>query len=140
MQLSLDGEIVPLNETVTYKSMMLSGVPNFAFAVGYTNSSWTLKVDLVCEHLCRMLAHMDAHRYDAMVAVAEDPSIELRPLLDIKAGYVQRAADKFPKLGSHGPWTVEMSYAADRARLRTGPVEDRALRFSTVGRDLAVAA
>jgi cation diffusion facilitator CzcD-associated flavoprotein CzcO len=134
MQLSLDGEVVPLNETVTYKSMMLSGIPNFAFAVGYTNISWTLKVDLVCEHLCRMLAHMDTHGHDAMVAVADDPSVELRPLLDFKAGYVQRAVDLFPQQGSHGPWTVEMNYTADRARLSTGPVEDPALRFSAAAR------
>ena len=111
--------------------MMLSGVPNFAFAVGYTNSSWTLKVDLVCEHLCRMLAHMDASGHDSVVAVADDPTIERRPLLDFSAGYVQRAVDLFPKQGSHGPWTLEMSYAADRARLRHGPVEDPALRFGT---------
>jgi monooxygenase len=141
MQLSLDGEVVPLNQTVTYKSMMLSGIPNFAFAVGYTNSSWTLKVDLVCEHLCRMLDHMDSHGYDAMVAVAEDPSIELRPLLEFKAGYVQRAIELFPQQGSHGPWTVEMNYAADRARLSTGPVEDPALRFSaSPQRDQLIAA
>jgi monooxygenase len=131
MQLSLDGETVSLSDTVTFKSMMLSGIPNFAFAVGYTNSSWTLKVDLVCEHLCRMLAHMDARGYGAMVPVADDPSLECRPLLDFKAGYVQRAVDQFPKQGSHGPWTVEMNYAADRERLLSGPVEDPALRFST---------
>jgi cation diffusion facilitator CzcD-associated flavoprotein CzcO len=131
LQLSLDGQVVPLNETVTYKSMMLSGIPNFAFAVGYTNISWTLKVDLVCEHLCRMLAHMDAQGHDTMVPVADDPSLEYRPLLDFKAGYVQRAIDLFPQQGSHGPWTVEMNYAADRARLSAGPIEDPALHFST---------
>jgi monooxygenase len=130
MQLTVDGNAVDFNETVTYKSVMVSGVPNFAFAVGYTNSSWTLKVDLVCEHLCRMLAHMDDRGYDTMVPIAEDPTLERRPLLDIKAGYVKRAAGKFPQQGSHGPWTVEMSYAADRARLLDGPVEDAALRFS----------
>ena len=109
---------------------MLSGVPNFAFAVGYTNSSWTLKVDLVCDHLCRMLALMDTRGYDTVVAVDDDPTVERRPLLDLRAGYVQRAVEQFPKQGSHGPWTVEMSYRADQARLRKGPVEDPALRFS----------
>jgi cation diffusion facilitator CzcD-associated flavoprotein CzcO len=130
MRLSVDGEPVALEETLAYKSMMLSGVPNFAFAVGYTNSSWTLKVDLVCEHLCRMLAEMDAAGQNAVVPVADDQAIDRRPLLDFQAGYVQRAAHTFPKQGSHGPWTVEMSYAADKARLRRGPVQDPALRFS----------
>ncbi len=129
IELEVDGERVEPDRTVAYKSMMLSGVPNFAFAVGYTNSSWTLKVDLVCEHLCRMLALMDARGQDSVMPVLDDPTVERRPLLDFHAGYVRRASHLFPKQGSHGPWTVEMSYAADRARLRRGPVEDPALRF-----------
>ena len=137
IDLTVDGRAVELGDELAYKSLMLSGIPNFAFAVGYTNASWTLKVDLVCEHLCRLLAHMDAHGYDTMVPVAEDPTIERRPLHDFTAGYVQRAIDEFPKQGSRGPWTIEMSYAADRARLREGPVEDPALRFSArADRDL----
>jgi cation diffusion facilitator CzcD-associated flavoprotein CzcO len=131
VQLTVDGEPVALDEKLAYKSMMLSDVPNFAFAVGYTNSSWTLKVDLVCDHLCRMLGLMDERGYDTVMAVADDPSIERRPLLDFTAGYVTRAVDAFPKQGTSGPWTVEMSYYADRDRLRKGPVEDPALRFSS---------
>ncbi|MHB8689690.1 MAG: flavin-containing monooxygenase [Solirubrobacteraceae bacterium] len=130
MQLTVDGDPVALDQKLAYKSMMLSDVPNFAFAVGYTNSSWTLKVDLVCDHLCRLLTQMDSKGYDTVMPVADDPSIERRPLLDFTAGYVTRAMDAFPKQGTSGPWTVEMSYYADRARLRTGPVEDPALRFS----------
>ncbi|HEX6390135.1 MAG TPA: NAD(P)/FAD-dependent oxidoreductase [Solirubrobacteraceae bacterium] len=130
--MAVDGREVRLGETVTYKSMMLSGVPNFAFAVGYTNSSWTLKVDLVCDHLCRMLAHMEARGLDTVTPVLEDTAMERRPLLDFQAGYVQRAVEAFPKQGSQGPWTVEMSYARDRDRLRKGPVEDAALRFERV--------
>jgi monooxygenase len=131
MKLRVDGDQADFNETLTYKSMMLSGVPNFTFAVGYTNSSWTLKIDLVCEHLCRMLALMDARGYDTIVPFDDDPTITRRPLLDFHAGYVQRAVDLFPQQGSHGPWTGEMSYKADYARLRRGPVEDPALKFST---------
>jgi len=138
--LSVDGDAVIVNETLIYKSMMLTGVPNFAFAFGYTNASWTLKVDLVCEHLCRLLAHMDAHGYDTVVPVADDPTLELRPMLDFQAGYVQRSVDMFPRQGSHGPWTVAMSYADDRARLRKGPVEDSGLRFSRSTPALVVAA
>ena len=71
LELEVDGEPVAFNERLAYKSMMLSGVPNFVFAVGYTNSSWTLKIDLVCEHLCRMLALMDARGDDTVVPVDE---------------------------------------------------------------------
>jgi cation diffusion facilitator CzcD-associated flavoprotein CzcO len=130
MTLCVDGTAVTVNDTLIYKSMMLSGVPNFAFAFGYTNASWTLKVDLVCEHLCRVLAHMRMHGYDTVVPVADDPTLQRRPMLEFKAGYVQRAVHMFPQQGSHGPWTVAMSYAADHARLRKGSVEDPALRFS----------
>ena len=64
MSLTVDGTPVHVGDTVAYKSMMLAGVPNFAFAFGYTNSSWTLKVGLLCEHFCRLLSHMDAHGHD----------------------------------------------------------------------------
>jgi cation diffusion facilitator CzcD-associated flavoprotein CzcO len=139
MELTVDDEPVVLGDCLAYKSMMLSGVPNFAFSVGYTNSSWTLKVDLVCEHFCRMLAHMDRNGVDTVVPVA-DQAIERRPLLDFKAGYVMRAIDHFPKQGTSGPWTVAMSVKADRERLRKGPVEDPALRFAASGdRELAAA-
>jgi monooxygenase len=141
LELTVDAEPVVFGDTVVYKSMMLSGVPNFAFALGYTNISWTLKVDLVCEHLCRLLAHMDEHGHDAVAPVAAEPTLERLPLLDLQAGYVQRGVSTFPRAGSHGPWTVKMDYAADRVRLLEGPVEDPALEFrgSSV-RDLALAA
>ena len=82
----------------------------------------------------------DANGHDAMVAVADDMGGELRPLMDFKAGYVQRAMDRLPKQGSQGPWTLEMSYAADRARLLAGPVEDPALQFSAARRAQLIAA
>ena len=134
MQLTVDGQSVDLHDCLAYKSMMLSGIPNFAFAIGYTNSSWTLKVDLVCDHLCRMLAYMDQHGYTTVVPVVDDPTMNKRPLLDFSAGYILRSIDQFPQQGSRGPWTVEMDYNVDHARLRKGPVKDSALRFSTAVR------
>jgi hypothetical protein len=74
---------------------------------------------------------MDRHGYTTVMPVADDPTMARRPLLDFAAGYVQRSIDLFPHQGSRGPWTAEMSYAADRARLRNGPVEDPALQFGT---------
>ncbi len=138
LELSLDGDPVAVNEAVAYKAMMLSGVPNFAFALGYVNAIWTLKVDLVGEHLCRLLAHMDARGYDTVVPELDDPALERLPYFDFQAGYVQRGMHAFPRRGSHGPWTVaELSYAEDVARLRQGSVEDPALRFRTSARELA---
>jgi len=127
IELTIDGEAVPLPDLMVYKSTMLEGVPNFAFIVGYTNSSWTLKVDLVCQYLCRVFSHMDASGYRSAAPVNDNPQMATRPLLDFGAGYVQRALDRFPRQGE-GPWEIKMSYDADAARLAE-PVEDAVLRF-----------
>ena len=129
--LTVDGEPVNLPDTVAYKSMMLTGIPNFVYAFGYTNSSWTLKIGLICEHFCRLLAHMDSRGYDSVRAELDDPSMPTSPLLDLSANYVQRVADELPRKGADGPWSVEMSYLADAKRLRAGEVADPNLRFGT---------
>ena len=110
--------------------MMLSGVPNFAFAVGYTNSSWTLKVGLLCEHFCRLLAHMDTHGHDVAVPVPSDPDMPTRPFLDFGAGYIQRVVDQLPRQGDRAPWLTSMNYQADVRLLRKLPVEDPELHLS----------
>jgi monooxygenase len=131
MSLSKDGNPIALKDTVAYKGMMLSGIPNFALAVGYTNASWTLKVGLLCEHFCRLLAYMDKHGYAA--CEAQTPAgLQTRPLLDFGAGYVQRAMADLPRQGLGAPWLMSMNYYQDVKLLRKGPVEDRALHFSTL--------
>ncbi|HWU31637.1 MAG TPA: NAD(P)/FAD-dependent oxidoreductase [Marmoricola sp.] len=138
--IDLDGEPLDLPKTVAYKAMMLSGVPNFAFAIGYTNISWTLKVDLVCEHFVRLLKLMDAK--GATVITPElDPTFPIpdKPLLDFAAGYVQRSLHLWPRAGEHGPWEFKMDYKFDGERLR-GAVEDDALVFSNPTRETAAVA
>ncbi|MFF6902744.1 flavin-containing monooxygenase [Streptomyces hydrogenans] len=132
IRLSVDGRETQPSDTMAYKAMMLSGVPNLVFALGYTNLSWTLKVDLVCEHFCRLLDHMDTHGYDTVEPVLDDPAVERVPYMDLSSNYVLRGIREFPRAGTSGPWTVEMAYERDVERLREGPVEDGALRF-TVG-------
>jgi cation diffusion facilitator CzcD-associated flavoprotein CzcO len=129
-QLFVDAREVALNETMAYKGMMLSDVPNFAFTIGYTNASWTLKADLVSEFVCRVLAHMDATGQDVCVPVNNDPSVSEAPLLDFTSGYVQRSLNEFPKAGSRQPWRLGMSYAHDLVTLRHRKIDDGALRFS----------
>ncbi|MFX0573801.1 flavin-containing monooxygenase [Nocardia nepalensis] len=128
--LTVDGRVVDPSATTVFKSMMLSGVPNLAFSLGYTNISWTLKVDLVCEHFCRLLDYMDAHGYATIEAVQADPHLPRVPLMDLSSGYVQRGISAFPHAGTRGPWTAEMAYEQDVTRLRDGAVEDPALRFT----------
>jgi monooxygenase len=131
--LSVDGKPVSLPDTIAYKGMMLSGVPNFAYAIGYTNSSWTLKVGLLCEHFCRLLAHMDAAGVDIARPVPSDPGMPTRPFLDFGAGYIQRAVDQLPRQGDRAPWLTSMNYQADVKLLLKLPVTDPELELTSSG-------
>ncbi|WP_369130391.1 flavin-containing monooxygenase [Modestobacter roseus] len=131
--LTVDGHPVHLADTVVYKGMMLSGVPNFAFAVGYTNSSWTLKIGLLCEHVTRLLAHLDAHGYASCRPEPADPDMPTRPFLDFAAGYVQRSVDQLPRQGDRTPWLTSMDYRTDRTLLRADSVVDPELLFTRAG-------
>ena len=128
MQLSVDGRPIKPSETVVYRGMMLSGIPNFAMAIGYTNSSWTLKIGLLCAYFCRLLRHMDVNGYDVAYAVA-DPAMPTRPLLDFGAGYVQRSLADLPRQGPTAPWLMSMNYDHDRKLLGSGDVADENLHF-----------
>ena len=130
MEIAVDGREVELPETMSYKGMMLSGVPNLALAIGYTNASWTLKCDLTCEYVCRLLRHMDEHGYSQCVPENRDPSVAALPFIDFSSGYVQRAIDKFPRQGSKAPWRLYQNYALDILSLKFGAVEDDAMQFS----------
>ena len=130
MTVTVDGAEVRANETVAYRSMMLSGVPNFVYLFGYTNASWTLKVGLVCERFCRLLGHLDAHGFDTAVPELDDPAMPTEPLLDLSSGYVRRALDQLPRRGTQGPWAVSMNYYDDVDRLRKSPIADPQLRLS----------
>jgi len=133
VELVVDGEPVDVPSAMTYKGMMLSGVPNCAFTVGYTNASWTLKADLTSEYVCRLLAHMDAHGYAKSVPEITDPTVEERPLLDFTSGYVLRSLDQFPKQGSKEPWKLRQNYVFDLPTIRRGPIEDGAMQLSALG-------
>ena len=137
MTVAVDGRDVELPETMGYKGMMLSGIPNMAMVIGYTNASWTLKCDLTCEYVCRLLNHMDEHGYAQCVAENRDPSVTKQPFIDFSSGYVLRAIDKFPKQGSKAPWRLYQNYARDILSLRHGAIEDGTMRFSRAGAGVA---
>jgi monooxygenase len=131
MQIAVDGEEIELPETMAYKGMMLSGVPNLALAIGYTNASWTLKCDLTCQYVCRLLQHMDKNSYSHCTPLNKDPSVTGQPFLDFSSGYVQRAIDRFPKQGSKAPWRLYQNYALDIVSLKFGSLQDGTLHFSS---------
>jgi cation diffusion facilitator CzcD-associated flavoprotein CzcO len=132
MTLAVDGEAVDLSRTMAYKGMMYSGVPNLASAFGYTNASWTLKCDLVAEHVCRLLNHMRAHGH-VQVTPRRDPSVAEEPVLDFTSGYVRRALSSLPRQGDRAPWRLHQNYVKDLVALRLGRVDDPALEFRAAG-------
>ncbi len=104
---------------MAYKALMLSGVPNFVYTIGYTNASWTLKADLVSAYVVRLLAHMDSVGARAVVPVRE-PDVEERPFMDLMSGYVLRALDRMPRQGDRAPWRLTQNYLLDLRMIRRG--------------------
>jgi len=130
MQLTVDGVDLDLANRLTYKGMMLEGVPNLAIAIGYTNASWTLKCELTCDYVTRLLDHLHATGLRQCTPVNADAEVVAQPLLGLSSGYVQRAADRFPKQGSRFPWQVHQSYLRDYRALKLRDVDDGAMVFS----------
>ncbi|HEY0516770.1 MAG TPA: NAD(P)/FAD-dependent oxidoreductase [Solirubrobacteraceae bacterium] len=140
IEIAVDGEEVSLPETVGYKGMMLSGVPNLALTLGYTNASWTLKADLVAEYVCRLLNHMQARGYARCTPKAPPADEPTAPFLDLKSGYVERALDKLPRQGARAPWRLNQNYPLDVRLLRRGALEDEGIEFSRATAPQAVPA
>lgn len=132
---SMDGVAIKLSEHFSYKGMMLSGVPNMALALGYTNASWTLKADLTSTYVCRLLKHMDRHGYSHCMPMNTDADLRETPIIDLASGYVLRAIDQFPKQGHRAPWKLYQNYVLDLLNLKYGRVTDGAMHFV---RDTAV--
>ncbi|MCO6186004.1 NAD(P)/FAD-dependent oxidoreductase [Rhizobium sp. L1K21] len=128
--LTVDGQPVQASERLVYKGMMLDGVPNFSFAIGYTNSSWTLKIGLLTTYLCRLLKYMGENGYASAVAKRPDGQLKTRPLLDFGAGYIQRAVDGLPRQGEGYPWVMSFSYFSDAALFKRGRIDDADMHFS----------
>jgi monooxygenase len=128
--ISRNGVPVDLHDTMAYKGMMLTHLPNMAFTIGYTNASWTLKADLVSEFVCRVLNYMDAKGFDTVEPQHPGSSVDERPLMDFTPGYVLRALDYLPKAGHVAPWRLKQNYLLDLRLIRRGKVDDEALEFT----------
>jgi cation diffusion facilitator CzcD-associated flavoprotein CzcO len=133
LDVEVDGRHIEPSETMAYKGMMLSDVPNLALAIGYTNASWTLKCELTAMYVCRLLKHMDEHGY-ARCCPRRNSSVKEEPLLTFSSGYVQRAIHAFPRQGSRAPWRVYQNYALDRLMLKRRPVDDGEMEFGAARR------
>ena len=128
--LEVDGAPADLAKTLAYKGMMFSEVPNLVSVFGYTNASWTLKADLTCEYVCRLLNHMRERGLVQCTPRNTDPTITAQPWIDFSSGYVQRSLALFAKQGSRAPWKLHQNYARDLLLLRFGKLDDGVLAFA----------
>jgi cation diffusion facilitator CzcD-associated flavoprotein CzcO len=125
---AIDGKELDFREHYTYRGMMFSDVPNMAFTVGYTNSSWTLKADLVSAYVCRILNELECTGSDYAVPRIKGHLGEA-PLLDFDAGYVLRSRDQMPKQGDRFPWKMHMNYIRDFISMRMGRLDKKELEL-----------
>ena len=128
MSLTVDGAPVDLSRTVSYKGVMVSGVPNFSMVIGYTNASWTLKADLISGYVARLLRHLRENGYVSATPVAPPEGADA-PFLDLTSGYVQRSVAALPKQGARAPWRLHQNYLRDLGLLRRGRLEDPGMTF-----------
>ena len=129
VETSVDGVKVEPGQRYTYKGAMLSDVPNLAFVFGYTNASWTLRADLICEYACRLINYLGEYGLASATPRIGDAQLEPRPFADFSSGYFQRAKHLLPKQTAHAPWKQNQSYAHDIMDLRFGLIEDGVLEF-----------
>ena len=130
-EIFVDNKKINPAETMTYKSMMFSGIPNFANSFGYINASWTLKADLTCEFVCKLLNYMEKNNYSSCIPKPDQSVKEKKDWLasEFSSGYIHRAIHLFPKTGDKSPWTNNQNYFKDFYEIKFGKVNDGAILF-----------
>ena len=133
MDFVVDGEMVDFSKTWTYRGVGYSDVPNMASSFGYINASWTLRSDLICEFVCRLLNHMSETNTSICTPRLRpaDANMPERPWIDdFSSGYMARMMPLLPRQGDREPWTNPQRYSFDKKVLRKAPLEDGAMIFS----------
>jgi len=133
LEITVDGARIDAAQSVSYRGVMFSGIPNLASCFGYTNASWTLRSELSARFVCRLLEHMERHGYRQCRPRYSRESGPLRPFVDFSSGYVKRGAHKFPGQGSSAPWRVPQNYLLDRLGSSWIRFSDGSLEFSSLG-------
>lgn len=133
VDLEVDGAPVDLGQTLSYKGVMYSDIPNLAQAIGYTNASWTLKCELISRYVCRLLNYMDAHGYTECLPKRPEGMPSEESAVALTSGYVARARASLPRQGSRKPWRTYNNYLRDLMMMRFGDIDDGVMRFSRAG-------
>ena len=126
-KISIDNSPYNPSDAITYKGLMLSGLPNCIFFAGYTNASWTLKSDLTSEYASRLFNLMDKKNYSFFMPKIEKQNMNITPLLNLNSGYIHRSSHLFPKQGSKLPWKLYQNYFFDYTMLRINKIRDKNL-------------
>jgi len=125
----MDGEKIDVSELINYKGMMFGNIPNFASVFGYTNATWTLKADLTCGYVARLLNYMEKHGHEVATPVLAE-TVETEPLVGLQSGYFLRSLDVLPKQGSAPPWRNPENYLKDYKTIRWGKIDDGVMDFT----------
>ncbi len=126
----IDGEMLDVGTKLTYKGVLAQDVPNAAIIFGYTNASWTLKVDIACEYLCRLFNYMDGKGYTYVIPKDYEGCATDESVMGLASGYLQRAKKRMPKQGTKAPWRVNNDYMGDVPVLKFAPINDGILEFA----------
>lgn len=130
IQGTIDGQSLNTSKTMLYRGVMVSDVPNMAMVIGYINASWTLKVDIAADYVCRLLNYMDQQGYDEVIAEGESSALLDDTIMgSLSSGYIARASEVMPKQGKYAPWKVSNNYLADRKDLKEASFNDSVLKF-----------
>ena len=129
IKIKIDNKTIDPSKLVSYKGMMLQDIPNATVVFGYTNASWTLKIDLVCEYFCRILNHMDKNKLNSFVPKVNDDHLETESSIGLNSGYVKRAHKILPKQGKKYPWKLNQNYIKDMFLLKFKKIEDGYIYF-----------
>jgi cation diffusion facilitator CzcD-associated flavoprotein CzcO len=136
IDLRVDGRRVDFSKALSYKGVMFADVPNLASVAGYINASWTLKADLICAFVARLLRYMDKKGYTQVTPRNRDVSMPMIPFVEhFSSGYIQRSITQLPKQGTRAPWRIQQNYFADMVNLRYAPIPNKALEFSNPAKD-----
>lgn len=129
INVTMDGQPFDVTDKMSYRGVMFEGIPNAAMVFGYTNSSWTLKADLIADYFCRVVNYMDDKGYDEVIPVNHDPGMAKRSFIDLTSGYISRVKDQLPKQGTKGAWKLHQNYFRDWLSLRASRITAKELQY-----------
>ena len=129
INVTMDGQPFDVTDKMSYRGVMFEGIPNAAMVFGYTNSSWTLKADLIADYFCRVVNYMDNKGYDEVIPVNHDPGMAKKSFIDLTSGYIARVKDQLPKQGTKGAWKLHQNYFRDWLSLRASRITAKELQY-----------